>query len=149
MDNTVIRTAGAGPAVDAGAAFGIGMARKDRAMAGCGKAIGIVLAGVLALCATGARAAGTTTDGLKLAGQRQCLGCHQVDARRVGPPFRAIAERFQGRPEAADHLARVMREGSRGQWGAIPMPAQTRLSDVDARRLALWILSLMDTPAAD
>lgn len=118
-------------------------------MAGCGKAIGIVLAGVLALCATGARAAGTTTDGLKLAGQRQCLGCHQVDARRVGPPFRAIAERFQGRPEAADHLARVMREGSRGQWGAIPMPAQTRLSDVDARRLALWILSLMDTPAAD
>ena len=90
MDNTVIRTAGAGPAVDAGAAFGIGMARKDRAMAGCGKAIGIVLAGVLALCATGARAAGTTTDGLKLAGQRQCLGCHQVDARRVGPPSKDL-----------------------------------------------------------
>jgi cytochrome c len=86
---------------------------------------------------------------LALAGQRQCLGCHQVDARRVGPPFRAIAERFQGRHEAAGHLVRAMREGSRGQWGAIPMPAQTRLSDVDAQRLALWILSLRDTHAAD
>ncbi len=119
-------------------------------MAGCGKAIGIVLAAALALCAPGARAAGGTAgDGLALASQRQCLGCHQVDARRVGPPFRAIAERFQGRSEAAGHLARVMREGSRGQWGAIPMPAQTRLSDIDARRLALWILSLKKAPAPD
>ena len=88
-------------------------------------------------------------EGLKLAGQRQCLGCHQVDSRRVGPPFRAIAERFQGRTEAAGVLAQAMRQGSRGQWGAIPMPAQTRLSDTDAQRLALWILSLQDTPAAD
>ncbi|MBB6084618.1 c-type cytochrome [Castellaniella defragrans] len=115
-----------------------------------GKALGLALAGMLALCAPGARAAGgTAADGLALAGQRQCLGCHQVDARRVGPPFRAIAERFQGRPEASGHLARVMREGSRGQWGAIPMPAQPRLSDVDAQRLALWILSLREAPAAD
>lgn len=117
---------------------------------GRGKAIGIALAGALALCAANARAAGGATgDGLALAGQRQCLGCHQVDARRVGPPFRAIAERVQGRHEAAGHLVRAMREGSRGQWGAIPMPAQTRLSDVDAQRLALWILSLKDTHAAD
>ncbi|MFC4296434.1 c-type cytochrome [Castellaniella hirudinis] len=116
-----------------------------------GKAIRIMRAAVLTLGAVGAASAQTTggaaVDGLALASQRQCLGCHQVDARRVGPPFRAIAERFQGRPEAADHLARMMREGSRGQWGAIPMPAQTRLSDIDARRLALWILSLKDAAA--
>lgn len=117
-------------------------------MAVCDKAMGVMLAGMLALSATQARAAGpTATEGLALAGQRQCLGCHQVDVRRVGPPFRAIAERFQGRPESADHLVSAMRKGSRGQWGAIPMPAQTRLSDIDARRLALWILSLKEVPA--
>lgn len=110
----------------------------------------IVLAGMLALGAVDAYAAGgAAAEGLKLAGQRQCLGCHQVDSRRVGPPFRAIAERFQGRTEAAGVLARAMREGSRGQWGAIPMPAQTRLSDTDAQRLALWILSLQRDPATD
>jgi cytochrome c len=91
---------------------------------------------------------GAAVDGMSLASQRQCLGCHQVDARRVGPPFRAIAERFQGRAEAAGILARAMREGSKGQWGAIPMPAQTRLSDTDAQRLALWILSLKDASAS-
>ena len=96
-----------------------------------------------------AQADSSADDALALAGQRQCLGCHQVDSRRVGPPFRAIAERFQGRPEAAGVLARAMREGSRGQWGAIPMPAQTRLSDTDAQRLALWILSLQPEPAPE
>ncbi len=114
------------------------------------RAIGIILAGVVSMCAAEAWAAGeTAAGGQALAGQRQCLGCHQVDARRVGPPFRAIAERFQGRPEAAGHLARVIREGSRGQWGAIPMPAQTRVSDVDAQRLALWILSLTEPAKAE
>ncbi|MBV2181315.1 MAG: c-type cytochrome [Castellaniella sp.] len=89
-----------------------------------------------------AMAAGTASGGLALAGQRQCLGCHQVETRRVGPPFQAIAQRFHEQPGAADHLARVMRQGSSGQWGAIPMPAQPRLSDADALRLAHWILSL-------
>lgn len=109
------------------------------------------LAGALC-CALGAAASGvvlaadTVADGLALAAQRQCLGCHQVDARRVGPPFVAIADRFRDLPGAADHLARVMRQGSIGQWGAIPMPAQTRLSEADAARLSHWILSLAKTP---
>ncbi|WP_323018408.1 c-type cytochrome [Castellaniella sp.] len=90
---------------------------------------------------------GRVVDGQALAKQRQCLGCHQVDARRVGPPFRAIAQRFRDQPQAAQYLAQTMRRGSSRQWGAIPMPAQTRLSDADAMRLAQWILSLPDGPA--
>ena len=117
-----------------------------------GEVPSIMLAALLALGTVHADAAAAETtvdDGLKLAGQYQCLGCHQLDSRRVGPPFRAIAERFQGRAEAASVLAQAMRQGSQGQWGAIPMPAQTRVSDTDAQRLALWILSLQDDPAVD
>lgn len=84
----------------------------------------------------------SAAQGQALAAKNQCLGCHQVDSRRVGPPFRAIAQRFDGQPRAAQYLARVMRQGSSGQWGAIPMPAQTRLSPQDALSLARWILSL-------
>jgi cytochrome c len=102
----------------------------------------------LALCAGPARAAPpdspgpTLAQGRALALKNQCLACHQIDSRRVGPPFRAVARRFQGQPDAARYLAQVMRQGSSGQWGAIPMPAQTRLSAPDALRLAQWILSL-------
>ncbi|MER1966956.1 c-type cytochrome [Castellaniella sp. GW247-6E4] len=84
----------------------------------------------------------TVHPGQALASARQCLGCHQVDARRVGPPFTAIAARFAGQPGARDYLAEVIRKGSTGQWGAIPMPAQPRVSETDARVLAAWILSL-------
>lgn len=84
----------------------------------------------------------SAAEGQALAAKNQCLGCHQVDTRRVGPPFRAVAKRFGGQPQAAQYLAQVMRKGSSGQWGAIPMPAQTRLSPQDALSLAQWILSL-------
>ena len=94
-----------------------------------------------AFCST-AHAETTTHQGRDLARARQCLGCHQVDARRVGPPFTAIAARFGGQPGARDYLADVIRKGSTGQWGAIPMPAQPRVSATDAQRLAAWILSL-------
>ncbi len=104
------------------------------------------LSGLLTLTVGSALAAGpVVAGGQALASQRQCLGCHQVDARRVGPPFRAIAQRFQGQPQAAQYLAQAIRNGSSGQWGAIPMPAQPRLSDADAMRLAQWILSLSES----
>lgn len=107
--------------------------------------LGCIAAGVspaLAAGAPGGPDALSLQAGLDLAGQRQCLACHQVDSRRVGPPFRAIAQRFEGHPAAASYLAGVIRSGSSGQWGAIPMPAQTRVSPGDAERLARWILSL-------
>lgn len=111
-------------------------------------AAGMLVAGALGFFGVTGPSWAQTDKLLALAAQRQCLGCHQVDDRRVGPPFRAIAQRFQGQPRAADYLARVMRQGSSGQWGAIPMPAQSRLSGADALRLAQWILSLAPQPVA-
>ncbi|GAA5236743.1 c-type cytochrome [Verticiella sediminum] len=85
-----------------------------------------------------------TQDGLALARAKVCLSCHQVEARRVGPPFNAIAERYaQGDAQATEaYLAQGIREGSRGKWGALTMPAQAHVSEADARALARWILSL-------
>lgn len=118
-----------------------------RALAGVALG-GLVLGLSTARASTDSAAAGapvlSVAEGQALAAKSRCLGCHQVDSRRVGPPFRAVAKRFRGQPEAAPYLARVMRQGSSGQWGAIPMPAQTQLSPVDALALAQWILSLGD-----
>ncbi len=88
-------------------------------------------------------------DGLKLARDNACLACHQVDARRVGPPFAAIGERYAQSDDtdaAQAYLAGAIRQGGRGRWGAIPMPAQPQVSQADARALAEWILAL---PADD
>lgn len=94
-------------------------------------------------CAVGAGAAHAQTTGLDLAKNKACMACHQVEAKRVGPPLKSVAERYAGQGDAmVDYLAGKIRGGGRGAWGAVPMPAQTQVSQEDARHLAEWILSL-------
>lgn len=83
-------------------------------------------------------------EGQALAQAKACMGCHQVDAKRVGPPLREVAIRYAGQDEsvALAYLATTIREGGRGRWGAIPMPAQSHVSPAEAEDLARWILSL-------
>ena len=98
-------------------------------------------AGVPTSASTSAPAAMTLEEGLALAKARACLGCHQVDNKRVGPSFRAIAQRHANKDDVAPYLVQVIRKGGRGQWGAVPMPGQS-VSEQDAEKLAQWIISL-------
>ena len=84
--------------------------------------------------------------GLALATAKNCMACHQVDSRRVGPPFASVAKRYGPGEGLRDYLAKTIREGGRGRWGAVPMPAQPRVSDTEANDLAKWILSLPVSP---
>lgn len=81
-------------------------------------------------------------EGKALAKKNVCLGCHQVDAKRVGPGFAQVAERYRGQPGAVEYLVQIIHNGGRGKWGAIPMPAQNQVSDEQARELVHWILAL-------
>lgn len=98
-----------------------------------------LVAGALSVMATSVMADEAMRD---LAQQKACLGCHQIDKKRVGPGFKQISERYAGQLQAAPHLVTVILEGGRGNWGAIPMPAQTRVSPEQAQQLAQWILTL-------
>ncbi|MFN4028568.1 MAG: c-type cytochrome [Acidovorax temperans] len=71
-----------------------------------------------------------------------CLRCHGMDRRYVGPSFRQIAARYQDRPEAAAYLARKIREGSVGEWGRTVMPRHPQVTEVQAQAIALWVLGL-------
>ena len=80
--------------------------------------------------------------GLELARKKNCLGCHQLDAKRVGPSLQAVAQRHAAIPESLEYLASAIRQGGRGRWGAVPMPAQPHVNQQDALQLAQWILTL-------
>ncbi|PLC52356.1 hypothetical protein CR155_19115 [Pollutimonas nitritireducens] len=84
------------------------------------------------------------TTGIDLAKSNNCLACHQVDKKRVGPSFSLVAQRFAYQEGALEYLAQAIRHGGRGRWGAVPMPAQPHVSPGDARLIAAWILSLAD-----
>lgn len=80
--------------------------------------------------------------GAALAKQKNCMACHQVDSRRVGPPFASVAKRYVPAESFRDSLAESIRVGGRGKWSAVPMPAQPHVSEAEALQMADWILSL-------
>ena len=77
-----------------------------------------------------------------MARKKNCLGCHQVDSKRVGPSLQAIGQRHAAQAGSLEYLANAIRQGGRGRWGAVPMPAQPQVNQQDALQLAQWILTL-------
>lgn len=74
--------------------------------------------------------------------KNNCLACHNVNQTVVGPSFKAVANKYRGQADAADKLAKKIRAGGSGVWGAMPMPAHPQISDVDAKKLATYVLSI-------
>jgi cytochrome c len=74
----------------------------------------------------------------KLLTANNCLACHGIDKKIVGPGMTEIAKKYAGRGDAQAYLAQKIRVGGAGVWGGIPMPAQA-ISEGDAATLAKWL----------
>lgn len=77
-----------------------------------------------------------------LAKANNCMACHATDKKLVGPAYKDVAKKYAGDAKAADMLAAKIIKGGSGVWGAIPMPANTKVSEADSKKLAAWVLSL-------
>lgn len=78
---------------------------------------------------------------LALATSKNCMSCHAVDRKLVGPSYRQVAEKYAGKTEAADKLAAKVMKGGSGVWGPVPMPANGQVSAEEAKQLIAWILA--------
>ncbi len=76
-----------------------------------------------------------------LAKSKNCMACHAVDKKLVGPSYKDIAAKYASDSGAAAKLATKIQKGGSGVWGAIPMPANPQVSDAEAQKLAAWVLS--------
>ncbi len=77
-----------------------------------------------------------------LATSKNCLACHGVANKVVGPAFKDVAAKYASDKGAVDMLAGKIQKGGGGNWGAIPMPANAQVNDAEAKKLAAWVLSL-------
>ena len=78
---------------------------------------------------------------LALATSKNCMSCHAVDRKVLGPSFKDIAAKYKDTKGAADMLATKIMKGGAGVWGPVPMPANNQVSEADAKKLAAWVLS--------
>lgn len=76
-----------------------------------------------------------------LAAAKNCMACHTVDKKLVGPAYKDVAGKYAGQKDAVDKLAIKITKGSSGVWGPVPMPANAQVNDAEARKLAAWVLS--------
>jgi len=77
-----------------------------------------------------------------LARSKNCLACHAVDHKVVGPGFQDVAKKYAADEGAQARLATKILKGGGGVWGVIPMPANSQVSQAEASQLAAWVLSL-------
>ncbi|MCJ8154550.1 c-type cytochrome [Chryseobacterium sp. SSA4.19] len=95
-------------------------------------------AAVASAAATGPEA--DIAEGKSLVEGTDCLSCHKVDAKLVGPAYQDVAAKYT---EAdVDHLAQKIIDGGKGVWGDIPMTPHAGLSKENAQKMVKYILSL-------
>lgn len=81
-------------------------------------------------------------DESALAQSKNCLSCHAVDHKVVGPAYKDVAAKYAGDKGALDRLAAKVMKGGGGVWGPVPMPANTQVNEAEAKKLVGWVLSL-------
>ena len=100
-----------------------------------------------ALALAGALAVMPSHANLALAKKHNCLACHAVASKMVGPSYQEVAAKYADKnadknaddKNAVAALVKSIGEGGSGKWGDVPMPPQAQLSAADAKRLAQWI----------
>jgi cytochrome c len=79
---------------------------------------------------------------LALATSKNCMACHAIDKKLVGPAYKDVAAKYAGQKDAVDKLSVKIMKGGSGVWGPVPMPANTQVNEAEAKKLAAWVLSL-------
>jgi cytochrome c len=77
-----------------------------------------------------------------LATAKNCMACHAVDKKLVGPAYKDVAAKYAGQKDAVDKLAVKIMKGGAGVWGPVPMPANPQVNEAEAKKLAAWVLTL-------
>lgn len=95
---------------------------------------------VATMIAVGLGVSGQVLADEALAKAKNCMSCHAVDKKLVGPSYKDVAAKYKGDAGAAEALAAKVKAGGKGVWGQIPMPPNN-VTPEEAKKLVTWVLS--------
>ncbi len=96
---------------------------------------------VIASLAAGFAVSTPALADLQLATAKNCMACHAVATKLVGPSYKDISAKYAGQKDAVDKLAGKIIKGGSGVWGPVPMPANAQVNPDEAKKLAAWVLT--------
>jgi cytochrome c len=93
-------------------------------------------------------AASPVEQGRQLVEAGDCLSCHQLNRKSIGPAYGDVARKYLADSTARARLSKKIRAGGSGVWGQVAMPAHPALSGEQAAAMVAFIMSLADTTKA-
>ena len=75
-----------------------------------------------------------------LAKAKNCMACHAVDKKLVGPAYKDVAAKYKADKGAVATLATKIKTGGKGVWGEVPMPPNN-VTPEEATKLATWVMA--------
>lgn len=102
----------------------------------------IVVAGVMSCLVAVTAAPVMAAEGEALLAGKDCVACHKVDMKVVGPAYKQIAAKYKGTDGAKEKLVARIKSGGAGSWGPMPMPPHPTMKDDELGKIVEWILSL-------
>ena len=72
--------------------------------------------------------------GEALVKSKNCMGCHEVDKKKVGPSFKDVAAKYKGNKEAEGKLIGALKEG-KGH------PSKVAATDAELKTLVEHVLA--------
>ena len=82
------------------------------------------------------------TKGLELVGKSDCLTCHKVNDKLIGPSYKEVANKYEATEENISMLASKIIKGGKGVWGEVPMTPHPQISEDDAKAMVKYVLLL-------
>lgn len=80
--------------------------------------------------------------GLELIGANDCMTCHKLDAKNIGPAYTDVAQKYEATQANVDTLVEKVLKGGSGNWGTVPMTPHPAVSKEDATEMVKYILAL-------
>jgi cytochrome c len=96
---------------------------------------------ILMVAAAGVLAAPVAQADEALLKKHNCIACHQIDKKVVGPAYKEVAKKYKGQKDIAVKLAEKVKKGGQGAWGPVPMPPNPQVPDADIKKMVEFILS--------
>lgn len=114
-----------------------------------------LVATLISITAASLLAAGpaTAADESELAQKSGCLACHRGVEKMIGPPYKAVAEKYAGQANAATKLVEHILKGTgpaglgwmkSGQASLPFMPPNGNVTPANAGKLAQWVLGISE-----
>src|SRR4051812_6314787 len=81
-------------------------------------------------------------DGKDLIAKSDCLTCHKIEDKLVGPAYAVIAAKYPQDQNSLAALSQKIISGGKGVWGPVPMAPHPTISQADANKMIKYILTL-------